>query len=612
MAEEVSCPSDLALRLPDCVGRLATRSFRALQSRQRCCENRHVVRARVRRWGWRSWGTGLVCLGVAVVVVSAGQARSAVTSNGMLAYAHRSFGATEGWWLETVNADGTGRARLQSGELPRWAPAGNDLLLSRSAFVGQTGSGMSSLFRIRADGSGEQLLSAGVAAVRSPSWSPDGSQIAYKDASRTNSAAGEIWVMKADGTGKTRITNDGLAKGNLDWGGPPSGPRIAYVGFAPDGGWGLFTIAPDGTARARVTAVPSSLAFAMGGTGTLDWSSDGTRIALASTNSRTVCGHGICPGPWDIWVVDLRSNSLRNVTGTSLWGSLDEKEPSWSPDGTRIAFSGSARRWDGRRVVQSPSSIYVMSAGGGGATRVTAPGSEGGEQAYDILPSWQPCVSGVTRSCVSAPRAAPAPAWSTTTSPVGATASRPPEPTGIGQPAGEKVCEPTGTLDKTVSARFVYGNRAQTLTTSIVNAKTYALDCPHGRVYGVSGAAWRVASSLTAAQVGLAANVWLDVDESRGQPSTVKRPSVLFRGQELLPDSAPQLLSSGVVRYGYEPLDLGCSANAKSRLVTWPIWYGGEMNLGNALVTGVAVRLSGVLKSSTGAVIARVDALAQT
>src|SRR5438132_14205189 len=55
------------------------------------------------------------------------------------------------------------------------------------------------------------------------------------------------------------------------------------------------------------------------------WSPDGTRIAFQAYRSST----------WQIWTMKADGSELKPVTS----GPYDDREPMWSPDGQRIAFS---------------------------------------------------------------------------------------------------------------------------------------------------------------------------------------------------------------------------------------------------------------------------------
>jgi hypothetical protein len=57
---------------------------------------------------------------------------------------------------------------------------------------------------MNADGSGQTRLTSAAGVDEQPSWSPDGSQIAFTS---HRDGHGEIYVMNADGSGQTRLTN---------------------------------------------------------------------------------------------------------------------------------------------------------------------------------------------------------------------------------------------------------------------------------------------------------------------------------------------------------------------------------------------------------------------
>jgi TolB protein len=91
------------------------------------------------------------------------------------------------------------------------------------------------------------------------------------------------------------------------------------------------------------------------------WSPDGTRIAFTSTRD----------GNTDIWVVSAGGGELRRLTSNAA----RDFGAAWSPDGTTIAFVSDRNR---------NTDIYAIRADGTGETRLT------GHPASDSSPAWSP------------------------------------------------------------------------------------------------------------------------------------------------------------------------------------------------------------------------------
>ena len=69
---------------------------------------------------------------------------------------------------------------------------------------------------MNADGSNQTRLSNNTAFEHSPSWSRDGTKIAF-NSTRDESTGGEIYTMNADGTNIVRLTNNNLYDGEASW-----------------------------------------------------------------------------------------------------------------------------------------------------------------------------------------------------------------------------------------------------------------------------------------------------------------------------------------------------------------------------------------------------------
>ena len=102
------------------------------------------------------------------------------------------------------------------------------------------------------------------------------------------------------------------------------------------------------------------------------WSPDGQRIAFVSDRDGP-------PRYFDIYVMDADGDNLQRLTNDRN----DDRHPSWSPDGQRIVF-GARRKGHFETKFAVTYEIYVMDADGANQQRLTE------NRKNDWGPSWSP------------------------------------------------------------------------------------------------------------------------------------------------------------------------------------------------------------------------------
>lgn len=222
---------------------------------------------------------------------------------------------------------------------PSYSPDG-----SRIAFIRGT-----NVWVMNADGSDPRRLTRGRAAAECPGWSPDGSTIVY-------ARGGDLWTVDPDAPDARRIARTRADEYCPSW--SPVGSTIAFVLEGP--GRLRFDIAlmtPEGSERRRVTA-DRRTQFAP------DWAPDGTSIVYNEYDT-----FGIA----DVATIAPDGTDRTLVFDGEPYGAYD---PVFSPDGLLIAFSLDAGGDD--------RDIWVIEADGGNPSRATR------GRAYDTAPGWQP------------------------------------------------------------------------------------------------------------------------------------------------------------------------------------------------------------------------------
>ncbi|MGH2931139.1 MAG: TolB family protein, partial [Solirubrobacteraceae bacterium] len=167
---------------------------------------------------------GLTGLTLAIAAVAAAPASAAYPGhNGALAFTSTQDGGARHIFLPTTAGlrDLTGASSPADETQPRFSPDGREILFTRQA----PGLHNSEIFVMSANGAGRTQLTNTAQPNSDATWSPDGTRIAFVSGRAHGEA--DIFVMNSDGTDVTEITHDAAAKSELAW--SPQGNRIAFV-----------------------------------------------------------------------------------------------------------------------------------------------------------------------------------------------------------------------------------------------------------------------------------------------------------------------------------------------------------------------------------------------
>lgn len=216
------------------------------------------------------------------------------------------------------DADGKNEKRLFENQYPRmdavFSPDGK-----RIAFTwDKVSPGQGDMELYLADGDGENpqplfVTEGKLSHEEWASWSPDSKWIACTSTKHENV---ELYLIKADGTEKERLTSDPAFDAHPSF--SPDGKQIAFA----TNRWGDFEIAVYNLSTSLITRLTES-------SGLDDypaWSPDGKQIAFTSRRD----------GNLDIFVMNADGSNPRNLTRTSG----PDNFPSWSPKGevTFVSF----------------------------------------------------------------------------------------------------------------------------------------------------------------------------------------------------------------------------------------------------------------------------------
>jgi Tol biopolymer transport system component len=253
-----------------------------------------------------------------------------------------------------LNAGDQQPAQIADGCMPVLSPDGQRVAYSRGGHI----------FVINADGSQNTRVTNDRAGDSFPVWSPDGQRIAF---ARDGDGTRYLYVMNADGSQQIQLTNSSVNTflPGLHYSWSPDGRRIAFV-IQQGYGASIVIANADG---GGLTIMPNHLQRDYWPV----WSPDGNKIAFLSEQWGSYNPAQAYPPPGGPPTIGYMTDGccaaniyIMNPDGSeqTQLTTANDGPPLWSPDGSKIAYIS------GRDVRERFQDLYVMAADGSQQTRL--------------------------------------------------------------------------------------------------------------------------------------------------------------------------------------------------------------------------------------------------
>jgi dipeptidyl aminopeptidase/acylaminoacyl peptidase len=251
-------------------------------------------------------------------------------------------------------------AKIKDVRDPQCSPDGKSVVFVVSTTDMKEDKTSSHVWSIDFDGRNERQITSSQESESSPRYSPDGRYISFTSSRPGKARGNQVWLMDRAGGEAFQLTE---VKGRLqgyEW--SPDSKRLALVVADPDSDAADAGAGAPATGAGRGNAVPKPIVIDR-----YKYKQDGQGYLLSGRHTF-------------IYLFDIESKKFERLTTAKV----DESSPSWSPDGSRIAFM-SNRNPDPDR--EPSSQLFVVEAKPGSTERALSPiTSRGGRGAAEWSP----------------------------------------------------------------------------------------------------------------------------------------------------------------------------------------------------------------------------------
>ncbi|NDJ78083.1 MAG: hypothetical protein GYB65_17685 [Chloroflexi bacterium] len=216
---------------------------------------------------------------------------------------------------------------------PTWSPDGTQI-----AFASDV-DGDYDIYIMAVDGGEPRRVLDNDAKDWQPTWSPDGRHLAFaSDLETSDSGLTEIWRVGVDGSELTRLTEARNSSFSPAWSpAPATAPgldreMIAFISDRDESDADLYVMAADGSGSARLLTLNDERAEERDPT----WSPDGRWIAFSSNRENSQYELYVVPltGPVEVVRVTSELLPLKGLAGIKqvVWERGDTRYANWEPD----------------------------------------------------------------------------------------------------------------------------------------------------------------------------------------------------------------------------------------------------------------------------------------